>query len=618
MTTLRAAIPVSAVPPSGTKSVPARPGGGFLVTPVPLGGVFTREKLTEDQNLFVETAEEFWQTEVLKRLEAIEAKARIDAGGQQVPVGVWLLRKAGELGLLSLEIPEEYGGLGQNKTTSSRMAEAMGGCASQAATLGAHSGIGTLPILMFGNAEQKKKYLPRLATAELVSCYALTEPGSGSDALSGKTIARPTEDGEAFLLSGEKQYITNGAWADIAVVFAQVNGQYSSFIVDLHSPGVSRGAEEKKMGIRGSSTTSLCFQDVRVPKENMLGSPGDAAKIALNILYLGRMKLGFGALGSAKYTIDLTLKFGRDRKQFGQPVITFEMQKAKLADMVASVFAVDSLSYRTVGAIDDVIEKLDHGDPSYEEKAIDVLRSFGVETSIIKIAGSETLMKVANHAVRMHGGYGFCEEYQVERVMRDNVIDTIFEGTNDINRLVVTSSLVQNIFGGELPFREYMEALHRDLRSGRSQPPSTGRLASEADRIEAAKRALAYTVERCIIGVGKDVRVEQQIVAALADGLIALYAAESTLARVLDIIEGGDRECQTALEDLVALVTRERCEEIRRLAVECISHVVPEGNVSATLSTLRKLLEPLDIVVDVVKLKRNIAEYVIEIGRYPF
>ncbi|MBI4860100.1 MAG: acyl-CoA dehydrogenase family protein, partial [Candidatus Riflebacteria bacterium] len=547
----------------------------------------------------------------------IEQKATVEVDGQQVPVGIWLLKKAGELGLVGLDVPEEYGGLGHDKTTSARLAEACAGCASQAATVGAHAGIGTLPIVLFGSKEQKERYLPRLATGEIVSCYALTEPGSGSDALSGNTTAVPTDDGSAFILNGEKLYITNGGWADLAIVFARVGDDYSGFIVDLHTPGCSRGAEEKKMGIRGSSTTSLVFQDVRVPRENMLGAPGDAARIALNILYLGRMKLGFGCLGTSKQAIDLTIKFGKDRKQFGQPVISFDIQKAKLADMVTSVFALDSLAYRTVGAIDCESAKLDKADPKHDEKVIEVLRSFGVETSIVKVVGSETLVKVANHAIRMHGGYGFCEEYQVERIARDNVVDTIFEGTNDINRLVIFGTMVQNVFGGDLGFREYMEELHSEIREGKLQVTvGHGPLEREINRVVAAKRAVAFTVEQAIIGTGKDIRVEQQVIAAMADALMALYSGESTVARVHAMLAKSDRSRRGVLGAIAALAVHERCQDIRRLTLDTLAHVVPAGELPAKRATLSALLDETEAPVDSMSIKSLIADHAIEAGKY--
>ncbi|MGC4121909.1 MAG: acyl-CoA dehydrogenase family protein [Myxococcales bacterium] len=604
---------------SEVSATKASPGGGFLVAPVPRGGIFSREKLTEDQKLFGQTAEKFWKEEVLTRLEAIEAKATVEESGKKLPVGVWLLKKVCDLGLVGLDVPEEYGGLGADKTTSALVSEIFAGCSSMAVTFGAHSGIGMLPIVLFGNDAQKKKYLPRIMSGEAISCYGLTEPGSGSDALSGKTTARRSADGSAFLLNGQKQYITNGSWADMAVVFAQVDGKYSGFIVDLHAPGVSRGAEEKKMGIHGSSTASLIFEDVRVPKEDLLGEVGDGPAIALNILYMGRLKLGFAGVGTSKYVIERTVGFGKDRKQFGQPVIHFDVQKGKLADMVCSTYAAESLVYRTIGAVDERIATVEKSSPGYQEHVVQVLRSFGVEASIVKVFGTETLMKVANHGVRMHGGYGFTEEYQVERVLRDNVVDTIFEGTNDINRMLAFGTLVQNIFAAELPFLSTMERLHAELRQGQYGTPQPQEpLGRELKRLADAKRALAYAVEAAIIGLGKDVRVEQQVAAALTDGLIALYAAESTLARVLEQREHAPAGRRELLDAVATLVVHEKCGDLARWTLDALSHVAPPGELAARRQTLLRLLEGTDAPVDAVRLRRLVADHAIEAGRYPF
>jgi alkylation response protein AidB-like acyl-CoA dehydrogenase len=279
----------------------ASPGGGFLVSPLPAGEIFCRENFSEDQKMFHETAVKFFEDEVHTKSEEIERKEMIEENGEKIPLAVSILRKCAELGMVSIGIPEAYGGLGLDKTTENIIAESFAGQASFSTTVGAHAGIGCLPIILFGNKEQKEKYLPGIATAETVSCYGLTEPGSGSDALSGKTKAVLSEDGSHYVLTGDKMWITNGGWADIGVIFATIDGKYSALIVDLNAEGVTKGAEEKKMGIRGSSTTTLTFDGVKVPAENLLGEVGDAAKIALNILNVGRMKLGFGCLGTAKF-----------------------------------------------------------------------------------------------------------------------------------------------------------------------------------------------------------------------------------------------------------------------------------------------------------------------------
>ncbi len=596
------------------------PNAGFLTLPVP-EAVFIREQLDEDARMLAEEIDRFWNEQVLSRLEEIESKATIEVDGKSIPIAIHLLRQAAELGLTSVDLPEAYGGLEADKRTSGRLAESLRGCSSMAVTIGAHAGIGTLPIAYFGTEEQKAKWLPKLASAEVVSCYALTEPGAGSDALSGKTSARLVhgEDGEPshYVLNGEKIWISNGSWANIGVVFARLDGAYSAFIVDLDQPSVTRGAEEKKMGILGSSTTTLTFDDTRVELDAMLGKPGDAPKIALNILYLGRLKLGLGDLGSCKYAIDRTIRFGKERKQFGQPVITFEMQKAKLADMVARTFALDAVCYRILGAIDEAITAA--GVHGVDE--ISVLRRFGLETSVVKILGSETLMRVANHAVRMHGGYGFSAEYHVERVMRDNVVDTIFEGTNDINRLVIFGELTKAVYGGLIDMRAFLERIHRKLATGRLEGREVGgALGRLVARVGGLKQAFAYVVERALVGVGKDVRVRQQPMAGLSDGVIALYAAESALVRARMLVaeqpcEGARKQALRAIAELVVDDAARTIEQVGRNVLE---HLSRPGELGRHRSEFAALMAIGAGLVDEYGCRNDLAEYVIEHGSYPF
>lgn len=588
----------------------AKGSGGFVTSQASCEAIMTREKLSPEQMEFAEAARKFVQTEVMPRLEEIEHKKKVTVNGVETPVVIQLLKRAGELGTLGADVPEEYGGLGLDKTTAMLIAESSAGCPSFSTTVGAHNGIGTQPIVIFGNEEQRKKYLPLLASAELVSCYALTEPGSGSDALSGKTRAVLNPEGTHYALTGEKIFITNGAWADIGIVFARIEEDYSAFIVDLRSPGVTRGQEERKMGIRGSSTTGLTFENVLVPRENLLGNRGDAATIALNILNLGRMKLGFGALGTAKFVTDLVLKFTGERRQFGRPIIQFDMQKGKLAQMVAHTYALDSLAYRVVGAVDAGIARLPKGD-GYQQASVGVLKSYALEASILKIAGSEILRDLLDHAVKMHGGYGFVEEYHVERFARDNVIDMIYEGTNDINRMVICDSLVRAVFAGAIGFRESMEAVESSLRTGRLEiPPAEGPLGVEASRVIAAKRAVAYAVEHTIIHCGTDLKNEQQVMQAIADALIALYAMDSTVARAQAC---GCPEVHTAI---ARLVVHEGSTAISRLTSDVIMHVVGGGQRAGKLARLQALNQQHAGVVDAVDVKRRIADSVIEAGQY--
>jgi alkylation response protein AidB-like acyl-CoA dehydrogenase len=586
----------------------ALPGGGYLVGPVPRQ-VFTREGLSEEQLLFVETSQRFFDNEIWPRMPEIEAWAK-DGDGLLV---LKLLREAAELGLCSIEVPEAYDGLGLDLTTGMAVAETMRGCASFGATVGAHNGIGMLPIVYFGSDEQKKEWLPVLSAAEKISCYALTEPGNGSDALWGRSEAVLSDDGSHYLLNGQKQFITNGGYADVAIVFANIQGKYSALIVDLHSEGVSRGAEEKKMGIRGSSTTGLIFQDVKVPAANLLGKVGDAPKIALNILYIGRMKLGFATMGSAKKAIDLTIEFMRDRKQFGRSILEFDLQQAKLAEMVCWTYAADSVCYRVVGQVDEDCGLLPEGHTALDE--VGVMRRYGLECALIKVLCSETLSKVLYHAVRMHGGYGFCEEYHVERLARDNVVDTIYEGTNDINRIVLSGALAESVYMGTIPFREALEQIHAALRDGDlTLPTPEGQLGGSIRRVMALKRLVAWAAERILIGVGKDVRTEQQATLAVSDALIALHAAESTLSRVLTL--GPDHEHAEVLEAVVRLVVHESVAEVERVLRDPIDYASTPQEAAQKRAEFERLLGQARQPEDVIRLKRKVAQHVAARGSY--
>lgn len=603
-----------------TKSVGALPGGGFLLAPVPAEGIFTREKFDEESYEIALEFRRFYENEVLTRVEEIDKKAYTEVDGKKTPLAIKILRDAGELGMLSAEIPEENEGLGLDVRTGCLFSEFSGGCSSFAVTMGAHQGIGTLPIVYFGNEEQKERFLPRLAVGEIISCYALTEPGSGSDALSGRTTGVLSDDGKHYIVNGEKTFISNGAWADIAIVFTRIDGLYSCLIVDLHAEGVSRGAEEQKMGQLGSSTTALIFEDVKVPVENLLGELGDASKIALNILNLGRLKLGFGCLGSMKYAIDKAVTYGLARKQFGQPILSFDMQKGRLASMVIKTYAVDALSYRVAGEIDEEIEA--SGDADKQARKVSVVRRHALEASICKILGSEALHYVAQNAVFIHGGYGYLNEYQVERIYRDNIVDMIYEGTNDVNRMVIFNDLVRNIFSSEIPFREKVGQLEAKIRKGKlgfkvpeSVPES---LAPSYKRVMAAKNALLYSLNHSLIHSGKNIRNEQQVMRDISDALINIYAMDSTLAKVIELVkEKGDRATQ-AEQAIARLVVHEGTKAVRDHSTEALLGTASGGELERKLEVLAQLYVPMTSHEPVAELKRQVADAVLEAGKYCF
>jgi len=532
---------------------------GFLIGPTSPGTMFTREQFTDEQKEVGKIAMDFANTRLRPNEEKIETKAKEEDGMATV---IKLVKEAGELGLLGIDLPEEYGGLNMDFTTMMCTLENLAINGSYAATHIAHLGIGSLPILFFGNEEQKKKYLPKLATGEWISCYALTEPGSGSDALSGK--AKVVLEGDNYILNGAKQYITNGTWADIAIVFARLDNQYSGFIVELNQPGVTRGVEEKKMGIKGSSTTSLTFENVKVPKENLLGKPGDAAAIALNILNLGRLELGFATLGAAKEVARYTIEYGKQRKQFGRPVIEFDMQMAKLADMIARIFSVDALAYRTVSGIDAGLK----AKGGHSASDIDVLRKFAVEASVCKVEGSEMLAQVAGDAVKMMGGYGYCEEYHAEKALRDCFINMIFEGTNDINRLVIFDFVVKGIYNQEIPFRDFMEVIESSLeKKVFAYPIEDPVLFEEKKKLYASKYLTAWLIQQCIICHGKNIKNQQQVMENMSDIIIQVYSADSALSRAHYLL-AHDKKHQELITAISRLIVAQSTAAIQNLGRE--------------------------------------------------
>lgn len=602
--------PMTGSPNAGSEELYSLGNGGFLVTPTAPGKIFTREQLTEEQLEMGKTVKTFTDSKVMPKSKELEEKAH-DADG--TPLIVRLMREAGQLGLLAVDIPEEFGGLSMDLTTTMYVGESMGPSSGFGVTFMCHVGIGTLPILFFGTAEQKAKYLPKLASGEWMSSYGLTEPGSGSDALSGKTKA--DLDGDFYVLNGTKQFITNGSWADVGIVFARVKDQYSAFIVDLHTPGVTIGAEEKKMGIRGSSTTAWTFENVRVPKENLLGKIGDAAQIALNILNMGRLELGFAALGGAKYVLQKTLEYGKDRKQFGRPIVDFDMQMGRIADMAAGIFATDSILYRIAQAIDKKIAAIPKG-PDYYENMIKAIRSFAMEASIAKVESSEMLTNLCIEAVKLHGGYGYVEEYFVERALRDSIINMIFEGTNDINRLVIFDSLVRNIYADGIPFASFMENVEYGLRKRTfAYPEQTKILADEKAKLYGAKQLAAYMVNEAIIRYGKEIKNNQQLMKNIADMIIPLYAADSTIARAHYLIEQGRKEASLA-QKIAQLVTYQTTATVRNLTWD-LSHEIYEGRERPRDAEKISWLCSLTMAgekVNSFRLKREISRIVLEKG----
>ena len=514
MTAVRQPTPPPAVPQ----------GGGFLLQEAGSTRITTPETFSEEQRMLLRTALQFCREQVLPQADAIEAKTP----------GLLrsLLQKAGELGLLMVDIPERFGGLGGDKTTSLLAAEANSLMGSWSVTFAAHVGIGTLPIAWFGTEAQKARWLPKLATGELVAAYALTEQGSGSDALGAKTKAVKSPDGKSWILNGSKLYITNAAFADLFVVFAKVDGEhFTGFVVERGSPGLTVGPEEHKMGIRGSSTCPLYFEDLRIPAENLLGEIGKGHKIAFNILNLGRLKLGAAVLGGMKLQFGNALKFAEERKQFRTPVAKFPLIREKLARMAGSIYAIETMTYRTTGLLDALLASQNAGADD-GAKTIAAFEEFAIEASIMKVMGSEALGNLVDDAVQIHGGAGFIQEYPVERAYRDARINRIFEGTNEINRMLVTGMLLKRAVKGSLPLFAQAEAVTKALVEKQVPMPSGGdALAGPTRDAEALKMAALYTLKVAAERFGTEIEKHQEVMAAVADVVMDAYAVDSMVAR---------------------------------------------------------------------------------------
>jgi len=507
------------------RPLPEPRGGGFLLEEVGERRTVAPESLSEEQRLYFKTALQFCRDQVLPRAGAIEAKDNALLRS--------LLRQAGELGLLGLDLPEAYGGLGAEKTASMLVAEANGANGSWSVTFSAHTGIGTLPIAWFGTEPQKRRWLPGLASGEKIAAYALTEQGSGSDALGAKTRAVRSSDGKSWILDGSKLYITNAAFADVFVVFAKVDGEkFTGFVVERGAPGFTVGPEEHKMGIRGSSTCPLFFEDARIPVENVLGEIGKGHKIAFNILNLGRLKLGAAVLGGMKQQLENAVRFASERRQFGTPVGKFPLLREKFARMAGTIYAVESMCYRTSGLIDALLAREDRAAADYDAKTIAAMEEFAVEASILKVAGSEGIGRVVDDAVQIHGGAGFIEDYPVERAYRDARINRIFEGTNEINRMLVTGMLLKRAAKGSLPLLAQGEAVERALRAAAGPAPAGRDALSGAARVAEGLKWLALVALRTAVeAFGTEQEKHQEVMAAVADVVMDAYAVDSMVTR---------------------------------------------------------------------------------------
>ncbi|MGB3102302.1 MAG: acyl-CoA dehydrogenase family protein [Psychrobacillus psychrotolerans] len=582
-------------------------GGAFLVEDLDASRIFTPEDFNDEQKMIAKTTEEYVKNSVLPVVENLEH--------HEFEHSVRLLKEAGDLGLLAADIPEEYGGIGLDKISSALISEKMSVAGGYSITHGAHVGIGTLPIVLFGNEEQKQKYLPSSASGEKIFAYALTEPGSGSDALGAKTTAKLNAEGTHYVLNGEKQWITNAGFADVFVVYAKVDGdKFSAFIVEKTFPGVSVGAEEKKMGIKSSSTRTLILQDAQVPVDNLLGEIGRGHVIAFNILNIGRYKLGVGTIGGSKRALELAIAYTNQRQQFKTPISSFNLTKNKLATMASKLYATESLIYRTVGYFEERMSQLSPEEQKDGKAIAASIAEYAIECSINKVVGSEVLDYIVDEAVQLHGGYGFMQEYEVERLYRDSRINRIFEGTNEINRLIVPGTFLKKAMKGELPLLQKAAGLQEELLMMMPEEVGTEPLAQEKVLVANAKKIGILVAGLAAQRFGTKLEAEQEVLVNIANIANNLFAMESAVLRTEKAIgrDGEDKAAQKLL--YTQIFTQEAFIEIEQAAKETLIAAVDGDNQRMMISALRKLTRYTPY--NVIEKKREASVKLIEAEKY--
>ncbi len=587
-------------------------GCSFLIETVGSSPIFTPENFSEEQKMFAETTDQFMIREVLPHIAALEN------GDHDLMVSI--LKKAADIGILMVDVPEQYGGLQVDKTTSMIVTEAISIYAGFSVTFAAHTGIGSLPLVFFGTPAQKEKWLPRMGTGELLAAYALTEPGSGSDALAAKTKAILGDDG-LYTINGSKMWITNAGFADIFTVFCQVEGsKFTAFLIEADQEGVSIGAEEHKMGIKASSTCSVSFKDVKVSPDNILGEIGKGHKIAFNILNIGRFKLGVGSVGAGKYTLKLAVQYAKERKQFGQPISDFGAIRSKIADMATRLYALESMSYRVAGDMDKTMDVLDSKADDYSDLVMQAIEEFAIEDSIMKVYGSETIDFIADEAVQIHGGYGYSSEYEVERMYRDSRINRIFEGTNEINRMLIPGMVLKRTMKGQLGLFDVIQAVDKLLKEPTSPevpPREDDEMMTFASFItEQAKAVTMYVANQAIQKHMADLRDQQEILTALADLIIAVYAMDSVVTRTRQLIADTSFEKTELHRAATNITVATHYQECKQIGLNLLCHLADGEKLEAHLKNFERLT--CNTQLDLVSLRRTVADTIIERERYAF
>jgi len=582
--------------------LPKTRGGAFLVEDRTYQEIFSPEDFTDEHRAIARTTEDFFNKEVVPNLEDIQH--------QKPGLAISILRKSAELGLTAVVVPEKFGGMEMDLTSAMIVAEGVSRDGSYSGWHGAHSGIGTLPLLMFGTEEQKQKYLPKLSSAEMVAAYCLSEPQAGSDAMALKTRADLSADGTHYVLNGQKMWITNGGGADLYTIFAKVDGdKFTAFLVERAWPGVQPGNEEKKMGIKGSSTTPVFLDNVKVPVENVLGEIGRGHIIAFNILNLGRLKLGPFAVGGCKEILRVCLKYAKERKAFGKQIGDFGMIQHKLAEMAIRTYAAETMSYRVVGMIDSHLAGWSWEQPDAAGTLLKAVEEFAAECSYIKVFASETLDYVADEGVQIHGGYGYHQDYHVERAYRDSRINRIFEGTNEINRMLATGYLLKRAQRGQLPLVEAVKKLQAELLSGPQL--SSGEQNEEAKLVANAKKIALLTLGVAYQRFGNDLEKEQEVIAGITDIAMNAFAMESVVLRTQKLTASGKGELA---QQMCSVFVREAMETAELAARSVLAGCTEGDTLRTNMAVLRRFakFDP----VNAIALRRSIATHLLQVEKY--
>lgn len=588
-------------------------GGEFLVRETPAQDIFIPEQFNEEQKMMAQACQDFIDTEITPRIEEIDSMKNPDL----VPS---IFKKAGELGLLGIAVPEEYGGMGMSFNTSMLIADIIGAAGSFSTTYGAHTGIGTLPILYYGTEDQKQKYLPKLATGEWAACYCLTEPDAGSDANSGKTKATLSGDGKHYMITGQKMWISNAGFADLFIVFAKIENDknLTAFIIEKTFGGITMNEEEKKMGIKGSSTRQVFFNDCPVPVENMLSDRQNGFKIAVNILNIGRVKLGAGVLGGVRTVTTHAIKYSTERKQFGVSINTFGAVKAKLAEMALRTYVSESLCYRAGQDIEDRMNTFISEGMNESEAKLKGVEAFAIECAIAKIHGSEVLDYVVDQGVQVYGGMGYSAEAPMERAYRDARIARIYEGTNEINRMLMVGMLLKRAMKGEVNIFEPAMAVSKELTSVPSfETIDTSELfAAEKEVLKKLKKVFLMVGGKAAMALQDKIEDEQEVMMNLADVMIEIYASESALLRTEKLVSlRGEAACANQIA-MAQIYLTEAVDKINAAAKEAIASFTSGDEQKVMLMGLKRFTKA--DLFNTKELRRGIADYMIAQGKYPF